>query len=142
MGLAKRTCSIVRSPKTEWSNLFGRVAPPSLTDRLQEMPVVLADFSSLLEGPCALAVQAPKIDLNIPDIELKVPSNDIGKLFGRLRITWNKGPLWRITGFGGGTSGPKQQQKYSLQEFAPFQPEGVKTTRKLDQTHITCLTFV
>mgnify|MGYP003628052055 CR=1 FL=1 len=142
MGLGINTFIIVRSPKTDLPGVFGRISPPSLSDCLQEPPVVLADFSRLFEGPCALFIQTPKVSLNIPDIEFEVTSDDIGKLFGRLRIAWNKWPLRRVTGFGGSTSGPKYQQKYSLHEFAPFQPKGVKTPRKLDQTHITCLTLV
>ena len=56
---------------------FGKVAVTSLVHQLQEATVVLAHLARLFERTGALLLQAPKVALDVPDVEFKVAADEI-----------------------------------------------------------------
>ena len=78
--------------------------PCSLTNRLKEPPVFLADVPRFLKGPRPLFVEALKVALDVTDVEIEIASDEVRVLSGRLRVIWHKGSLRRITGLRGGGS--------------------------------------
>ena len=72
----------------------------SFTNGLQKTPVFLAHFSRLLKCTGALLAKAPKVALNVPNVELKIAPDNVGVVSGRWGVACNKWPHRRKTGFG------------------------------------------
>lgn len=111
----------------------------SLADRLEESPVVLAHLARLFKRPGAFFIQAPKVALDIPDVELDIAADDIGIVPNGLWIARDKGPGWRKTGCGDGIVGQTHQHKYSLRPARSAQPEVTHFPYFLDHMHGTSL---
>jgi len=105
--------------------------PCSLTNRLKEPPVFLADVPRFLKGPRPLFVEALKVALDVTDVEIEIASDEVRVLSGRLRVIWHKGSLRRITGLRGGGSSKASDQKYSQRNASSAQPWRVKPPQNL-----------
>jgi hypothetical protein len=114
----------------------------SFINCLQEPTIFLAHFARLLKSPGPLFFQTSEVALDVPDVELKVASDEIGIFPCGLRITRNERPRRWVAGCRDGKSGQNHKQKYSRCVSGSLQPEGAKTPTKLDQTQRSCLTFV
>ena len=105
--------------------------PSSLTNRLKEPPIFLADVPRFLKDPRPLFVEAPKVALDAPDVEIEIASDDVRVLSGRLRVIRQKGSLRRITGLRGGGSSKSSEQEYSQRNASSAQPWRVKPPQNL-----------
>ena len=99
----------------------------SFANGLQKTPVFLAHLTRLLKRTGALPLEAPKVALNVSNVELKVAADEFGVVSSRFGVAWNKWPRGRQTGFGGGTFSQKYQQKYTLCTSCAAQPKGAQT---------------
>ena len=72
---------------------------PSIPHQFQKQTVFLTDFTGFLKGPRTLLLEAAEVALNVRDVDLKVPSYDVGIVFHGLRITWDVRPDGFETGF-------------------------------------------
>jgi len=61
--------------------------------------MVLTDFAGFLKSTRTLLLEAAEVVLNVRDVDLKVPSDDVGIIPGGLRIAWDKRPDRGETGF-------------------------------------------
>jgi len=99
----------------------------SFANGLQKTPVFLAHFTRFLKRTSTLLIKAPKVALNVPNVEFKVAPDKFGVVSSRLGVAWNIWPRWGQTGFGGCTSGQNHQQNYSLRTAGAVQPKGAQT---------------
>lgn len=104
---------------------FEKVAVTSIAHQFQETSVVLAHLARLFERPRALNFKAPKVALDVPDVELEVAADEIGIVPRGFRIAWHERPGRRQTGRGGDFACQARDQKYSLCHDRHAQPEGV-----------------
>lgn len=104
----------------------------SFANGLQEASIFLAHFTRLLKRAGPLLIKAPKVVLNVPNIEFKVAPNNVSVISGRMGIVWNIRSRGRQTGFGGSTSDHKYLQKYNLCTNCTNQPESAYTPCRLD----------
>ncbi len=65
---------------------------PSIPHQFEKPTVILTDFAGFFEGARTLLLEAAKVVLNVRDVDLKVPSDDVGIIPGGLRIAWHEGP--------------------------------------------------
>ena len=107
----------------------------SLTDGLQETPILFADLPRFLEGTDALFFKATKVALNVTDVELEVFPNDVGVVSHSLRVTRDEWARRGDTGFGGGVPGQEYDKQYSLCATDRAQPEVIEPPYFLDQLH-------
>jgi len=103
----------------------------SLPNSLKEPPIILADFPRLFEGTCPFLIEAPKVALDVPDIEFEITSDDVRVFSGCLRVTWHERAWRRITGLRGGGSSKASEQKYSQRNASSAQPWRVKPPQNL-----------
>ncbi len=131
MGLDVLKTVAKHDPQQQGRTRLWRYCPQSLTNGLQESVVVLADLSRFLKGPRPLFVKAPEVALDVPDVEIEIASYDVCVVASGLRITRHEGSRRRITGFRGGDSGKRSEQKYSQSNASAAQPERVKPPQNL-----------
>ena len=65
---------------------------PSIPHQFQKPTVVLTDFAGFLKSTRTLLLEAAEVVLNVRDVDLKVPSDDVGVVSGGLRIAWDEWP--------------------------------------------------
>ena len=114
---------------------------PSIPHQFQKPSVVLTDFAGFVEGTRTLQLETAKVVLNVRDVDLKVPPNDIGIVTGRLRIAWNKRPDRGETGFSVACSRNEQKHCYRLHAHPSAQPQVSETPIFLDRRQWPCLEF-
>ncbi len=71
---------------------------PSIPHQLQEPAVVFTDLVRFLEGAGAFHFQAAEVFLDVANVGLEVPPDDVSVVSGGLRIGWNKWTGRRETG--------------------------------------------
>ena len=108
-----------------------RCRPQSLANRLKEPAVVLADVPCLFKGASPFLIEAPKVALDVTDVEIEIASDDVRVLLGRLRVIRHEGSWRRITGFRGRDSSTGSEQKYSQSNASAAQPERVNPPQNL-----------
>ncbi len=92
-------------------------------DRLKETTVFLAHLPRLHKRSRTFFVQAPKVGLNVLDVEVEILSDEITKLFGGIRIARDERSCWRDTRLGVSTAHQTPTNDRSLRNCGHTQPE-------------------
>ena len=114
---------------------------PSIPHQFEKPTVVLTDFAGFFEGARTLLLEAAKVVLNVRDVDLKVASDDVGIVPGRLRIAWDERSDRGETGFCVACDRNEQKQCYRLHTHPSTQPQVSETPIFLDRRQWPCLEF-
>lgn len=96
-------------------------------DRLEESAVFLAHLPRLHKRSRTLFVQAPKVVLNVLDVEIEILSDEIAELFRGIWVARNERPCWREARLSVSATHQAPTNDCSLRDCGRTQPEVSQT---------------
>ncbi|WP_206080339.1 hypothetical protein [Pacificoceanicola onchidii] len=121
-------CSAIGRRPSYFDHGLSSCAPwNSVTGDLKEATVVLAYLLSLLERSFTFLIQAPKVSLDISDVEFEVLTNEFSKLMRIIRIVRNKRSFWSKASFGLRLVNKNHQRRKCPWKAGSAQPEVSET---------------